>query len=79
LWKIASDPATSPSSTVGRSSDGEIELRLPSGKQDTRLVFDIGRPERLGTIVSGVSLLIGLLGFIYFRIRSTQVPGGLAV
>lgn len=79
LWKVVPDPATSSSSSVGPSSDGAIELRLYSGKHDTRLVFDIGRPERWGTIVSGVSLLIGLFGFVYFRIRNTQVPGKLAV
>lgn len=79
LWRIKSSQPISQNPTINRSADGVIELALSPGKQDLNLVFDVGLPERLGIIVSGMSLLIGLFGFVYFRIRPTQMPGRLAV
>jgi hypothetical protein len=54
---------------VGVSADGLIELMLIPGKQDMRLVFDMGPPERWGIILSAASLFVGLIGFVCFHKR----------
>lgn len=74
LWKIVPGPRTFPNSQVGVSPEGLMELTLIPGKQEMRLVFDIGSPERWGTILSGVSILVGLIGFMCFRGR---IGGGI--
>jgi len=67
LWRILPLGAATRSSVVGVSADGLMELTLNPGKQAMRLVFDLGPPERWGTILSVVSLLAGLIGFVLFH------------
>jgi hypothetical protein len=69
LWKIVSVPATSSNSEVGISPEGLMELTLIPRKEEMRLVFEIGSPERWGTLLSGASLLAGLIGFVFFHER----------
>jgi hypothetical protein len=69
LWRIVPLQAVARNSVVGVSADGLVELTLIPGKQDMRLVFDMGPPERWGIILSAVSLLVGLIGFVCFHKR----------
>jgi len=69
LWRIVPVQTGSRNSAVGASADGLIELALLPGKQEMRLIFDMGFPERLGIISSVFSLLIALVGFVSFRNR----------
>lgn len=78
LWRIIPPQGASRNSVVRVSADGLIELMLNPGKQDLRLVFDLGAPERWGTILSGVSLLVGLVGFAYFQRYSAGIARVLA-
>lgn len=76
LWRIVPLQGTPRNSVVGVSADGLVELKLIPGKEDMRLVFDMGSPERWGIILSQASLLVGLVGFAYFRRRSVRVLPG---
>ncbi len=67
LWKIIPLQVASRNPTVNASADGLMELTLGPGRQDARLVFNMGAPERWGKILSVASLLVGVIGFIYFR------------
>ena len=69
--------AASQNQVVGVSADALIELTLNPGKQDTRLVFDIGPAERWGNILSEASLSVALIGFVFFHKRSGEgiAPG----
>jgi len=67
LWKIVSRQGASRNPVVSASADGLIELPLGPGKQETQLAFDMGSPERWGTALSEASLLVGLLGFVFFH------------
>ena len=69
LWKVVTGPEGRPNPEGGVSPEGLMELTLTPGKQQLRLFFDIGSPERWGTILSGVSLFAGLIGLVYFRGR----------
>jgi len=69
LWKIEALSTTPANATIAPSADGLMELKLIPGKQDLRLVFDLGPAERVGKLSTGASLVIGLLGFVYFRRR----------
>jgi hypothetical protein len=76
LWKALASQPSAQSSMVGVSADGLVELSLPVGKLDTRLVFDMGSPGRWGMILSGASLLVGFAGFVYFWRRSARPLSG---
>jgi hypothetical protein len=69
LWRIVPVQGASRNLEVGVSADGLIELMLIPGKQDMRLVFDMGPPERWGIILSAASLFVGLIGFVCFHKR----------
>ena len=77
LWRIVPLQAASQNQVVGVSADALIELTLNPGKQDTRLVFDIGPAERWGNILSEASLSVALIGFVFFHKRSGEgiAPG----
>jgi hypothetical protein len=64
LWKTVPVGSSSVGSAVGASSDGLIELRLYSGRQDLRLILDRGAPERWGLVVSVASLLLSVFAYI---------------
>lgn len=69
LWKIVPIQSGAQTQTIVATADGLLELVLMPGKQDVRLVFDMGLPEHLGIFLSVVSLLIAAVGFVYFRKR----------
>lgn len=67
LWKVS--PGVSPSNfkTVISSSDaGLTQVTLGPGPQLLRLNFDLGPSERLGQLLSGISLLIALAGLLFY-------------
>jgi hypothetical protein len=65
LWRIVSEAGVA-SLNPTPSPGGLNELRLSPGRQELRLVFDGGTPERLGTTISAVSLA-GLIGAAIFE------------
>lgn len=73
LWKIMPADATSASSTLSTSPEALTELTLPPGKHNFRLYFDLGPAARAGALVSGVSLLLAVIGFAYFSLRPSSI------
>lgn len=74
LWKIVPLPAASGNPSVSASADGLIELTLSPGKQDARLAFDMSPTEPWGKTLSVASLLVGLIGFVFFYKRVDGAP-----
>jgi hypothetical protein len=72
LWKVVPVQGVSLDSTVSVSADGLMELTLSPGKQDMRLVFDMGAPGRWGAILSEASLLFGVIGFVFSPRRAVR-------
>jgi hypothetical protein len=72
LWTVVPIQGVPLDSTAGVSADGLMELTLSPGKEDMRLVFDMGAPGRWGAILSEASLLFGLIGFVFFPRRPVR-------
>jgi len=64
LWKVERTPGTSGSTVVSSSADGLVEVPLAPGRHDLHLVFDVGWPERCGTIVSILSIIVFIGGAV---------------
>jgi hypothetical protein len=72
LWKVTPDASSSNFKPVVTSSDAALtQLTLGSGRQLSRLNFSLGPTERLGQLISIISLLIALIGFLFSRRRSS--------
>jgi len=69
LWRIVPIQSGDRPQRIVTTADGLLELVLMPGKQAARLIFDMGLPERFGIMLSVVSLLIAVVGFVYFRKR----------
>ncbi len=76
LWRITPSGAASQSLSLSSTADGLTEVALRPGKQDFRLRFDLGPSARWGSLLSGVSLLLTLIGFAYFSRRPPRVLPG---
>ena len=63
LWRIVPAAQSTAGERLGSSADDLIEVTLPPGRHDFELVFDGGWPERLGNVVTLVSVLLVLVGF----------------
>jgi hypothetical protein len=64
LWKIEEPPESSQNSVVESSTEGLLEVPLDPGVHDEELVFDGGRPERYGAILSLLSVLVVAAGVL---------------
>ena len=58
LWRIVPVTQFPRAEALSSSSEGLIEVSLASGRHDFELVFDGGWPERCGSIVTLVSVLL---------------------
>lgn len=74
LWRKVPLNGSSDDTRLGASTAGLVELPLSPGKQEFQLVFDGGSCERWGLRISVTSLLVSLLGYGYFVLRSMVVP-----
>jgi len=70
LWRFAGKRDAN-AFALGSSSDGLLEVSLPSGRGDLELAFDGGRAERYGSIVSLVSVVLMACGLV-FRVAATS-------
>ena len=76
LWKIVPSQSTPQNQALSVSADGLIELPLSPGKQETRLFFDLGPAGRWGTILTEASLIVWLIGYVFFRKRVVAEAAG---
>lgn len=69
LWRIESTSESSVSASPGSSAEGLIEVALVPGSHNLDLVFDGGRPERYGIIVTFASLIVVASGLMLAALR----------
>ena len=72
LWKIVPMPKSARGETLGSSADGLIEVSLGPGQHNFELVFDGGWPERLGDIVTLVSIVVIVAGFAFTALSARK-------
>ena len=73
LWKLAAAPESRNVETLEISPENLLEVSLPPGRHRFALVFDGGLPERVGKIVTGVSILLALGGLLLAASRAKRV------
>jgi hypothetical protein len=83
LWKIVPMAGSAPEGVLRTSPEGLIEVSLRPGRHDFELVFEMGWPARLGSIVTVASLLavLGACTFLglqhrLYTPRLKLAPGG---
>jgi hypothetical protein len=64
LWTAVPITQSDSILTLRSSEDGLIEVSLPAGKHDFKLVFGGGFAERAGLVVSAASIAVLLAGFV---------------
>jgi len=70
LWKIVSSVGSAPEQALSRSAGGLMEVSLGSGMHSFELVFDGGLAEQAGYIVSLVSIVLLLAGWVVVGAQS---------
>jgi hypothetical protein len=74
LWRIEPTGEPSGGPSLSSSAEGLIEVPLVAGRHELELVFDGGRPERYGIIVTFVSMVIVASGML-FQIAHSRTLG----
>jgi hypothetical protein len=69
LWKIVPLGEGTYQPVLGSSLDGLMEIALSTGKHDFELIFDLRWPERAGVGVTLASMVIGIGGPVFLRLR----------
>jgi uncharacterized membrane protein SirB2 len=72
LWRIVPADNGPGDESLGTSGGGLIEVSLGPGKHDFWLIFDGGRPERWGDVVTLVSVVLVAAGLIVAALTSGQ-------
>ena len=73
LWKLVASPELQNGETLAISPENLVEVSLPPGRHRFALVFDGGLPERVGKIVTEISILLALGALLLAASRSRKL------